>query len=1468
MRNVQVFVAHKAAEYLSERLHTRVYIGSVDIQFFKKLVLEDVYIEDLHHDTLLYSKKIKLKIRNIDLEKHKIDIGAVELLSTKTKLIQYIYEDNLNFQFIIDSFITDTAKVASNIPWDIKFGQVTLINNDFTYRSEKDTLLTTGVNYFDLRTSSVNAKITDIIIDQDTIHAKIDYLSALEKSGFILEKFQGIATVSPIGIQVDQLKIRTPYSLISTDLTFNYSQYKDFRTFNEHVHMKAELDHSLVNMKDIAYFAPALKGLTQRMIVSGKVSGTVSDLRGKKMDIQLSGTGTQFIGDIKLKGLPNIEETAIYLNVESLKTNYHDLTQIPVPPFETNQKLDIPESIAKLGNMKFKGTFAGLYNDFYAYGKFSSALGSLSSDLLVTNDATKGKSFYKGQLKSTAFDLGKFLGTDVLGKVTANVSIDGSGLTLENISANLKGTINSLEFKNYTYKNIVIEGDIAKQIFKGKLNVKDDNIDFDFNGNVDFTQELPHLNFISTINRADLVALNFISSDKKTNFSTQLNVNVTGNNIDNLIGQINFDNTIYQKGNEVFQLKNFNLEAGLDNGLRSIHLFSDFVDAKVTGSFKILELPISVQKLLSTYLPSYFGIRKFPKNISPQQFEYSFIFKKTDDLTRLFAPKVTIAPNTTIQGAFNSVKNEMALTGNSTKLTFSNFVFKNWDMYAGTNQLTQKLVFKTRCERLYLTDSTWLSGFSLNTTTSSDSVHLDLVWDNKTKKKTTGDIRAFLHFHPEDIVFKILPSQFSISDSVWSVSKANEVFIDSSRIVVNQLVLEHDNQSIGVNGIISSTKEDQIKLTLNNFNLVNLNNYTVPIGLTFKGIVNGESTISDIYHDPLFLSNNNFSSLFVNGNKIGDGSVESIWNSKKEALYMHGSFTLGIVPNILFSGYYYPKKEEENIDMTLNLQALQMQIFEPFVKEYCSDLSGLIAGNINVLGSVKEPKLSGVLNVNAKKVRVNYLNTVYNFSQQIIIKNNSFDFDNFVIYDTPYHNKAIVNGKVYHDNFKNFQLDFDIEAQKFMCLNTTEVNNNLYYGKAFVSGIVNISGYMDNILIEANVKTESATTNDKSDKINLLSKAEMTKFYIPLSSAGEISENSFITFVKKDSSITIKNDYKVQLGGLTLKLDLDVTPDAEVQLIFDQRVGDIIKTRGKGNIKLNIDTKGDFKMYGDYVISSGDYLFTLKNIINKKFDIEKGSTIKWNGIPYKADLNLNAIYKARATLRPFFPDSTGQVDRNKRYPVDVKLLMTGDLMSPDINFDIGLPTVDAGTRQNVLSYIDNDAEMNRQVFSLLILNSFVTPYQLNNSGDKLVNTSERGSAAAGTTTSELLSNQLSNMLRNISNDFDVGVNVRPGDEVSSAEAALALSTQLFNDKLSIDGNVGVNNNNQSANNIVGDVNIDYKLTDDGKLRIKAFNKSNDITNQIISTGPYTQGVGAFYREEFDTIGELFRRYLERIKKRK
>jgi hypothetical protein len=1462
LKTMQTYAGKKVASYLSDKLHTRIEIGSVDIDFLKTIVLTDVYIEDLHKDTLLYSKKLKIDIAEFSVEKQRLEINRILLLNTQASLIKYREDEDLNLQFILDAFASKDTVHQIRKPWDISFSEVTCVNTIFRFRNEHDTMNTTGINFIDLDARNINGRFTDVKIEQDTIHGTIEYLSAVEKSGFILKNLSSYVNVSPVGIKLDELKVRTPESEISTDLSFKYSRYRDFLDFIHKVKLKAEFDHSVLEMSDLAYFAPALKGLYKSIVITGKVSGKVSDLRGTNMDIFLGGS-THYIGDFAFTGLPNFDETLIHLNVQSLSTNYDDLNSLPLPPFEEHRKLKVPTNFSKLGNVNFKGTFTGLYNDFYAYGDFNSALGKLSTDLSVKHDYEKDKEFYKGKLRSYNFNVGRFFNAPSLGSVTANVEVDGEGFTLEDVAAKLKGTINSIDFNNYTYKNASIEGNVAKKVFKGKLNVQDDNIDFDFIGKVDFSGRLPNLDFIATVNKADIGALHFIKTTKKTNLSTQVIINVTGNNIDNLIGQINFDNTIYREDEEAYKMSVFNLVSSEENGIKSIKLFSDFCDAKINGKFQIMQLGKSLENVLSNYLPSYIK-HKNNRLIPAQNFEYSFMFKKTDAVTRLFVPGIKIAPKTLVKGKFNSGSNEIVLNGSSERIDLYGYILNKWTVEAESKN--QMLEVNMKAERLNLTDSLWLTDFKIQTNTHSDSVNLQMTWDNRSEtKEYKGDIKTFLHFNPDKTMeFKILPSQLVISDSTWDVSKSNLVTVDSSFINIKDLTFEHDKQSISLNGVISDNKRDELKLVMQDFNLANLNVFTKPSGLKVNGRITGESHVSDVYHNMIFTSNTSVKSLYLNDEELGDGEVLSVWDKSKEALYLHGTFTLGIIPNILFSGYYYPMKKEDNIDMELNLQAIQMKMFEPYVKEYCSDLKGQFSGAVQIKGAVAKPLINGKLNVNAKKITVAYLNTSYHFSHEVTIENNSFGVENMPVSDVN-NNKAIVTGKLYHNNFKDFQLDFDIQANKFMCLNTTEVNNSLYYGKAFVSGIINISGFIkDEVRIDANVKTEKITSGDKSDKVSFLSKTEITKFFIPLSGPSEVSENNFITFVKKDTLNKPNTLYNVKLGGLQLNFDLEVTPDAEVQLIFDQKVGDIIKAKGDGNVKLKINSQGDFKMYGDYVIENGDYLFTLQNIINKRFDIEKGSVIKWSGVPYKADVNINAVYKARASLKPFYPDDSSTTLK-RRYPVDLRLAMTGELLAPQIDFDINIPTVDAAVRQHVLSFINTDAEMNRQVFSLLILNSFVTPPQLSGAG------TGPGYASAGiSNTSELLSNQLSNMLSKISNDFDIGVNYRPGDEISKEELGVALSTQLFDDRLSIDGNLGVNNDNtntQNTNHIVGDVNVDYKITDNGKLRIKAFNKAND-NNQIYKTGPYTQGLGILYREEFDTIGELYRRYLGNLKDRK
>ena len=397
---VQTWITQKIAAYYSEKLHTKVEVGGVDIGFFNKIILEKVYVQDLHKDTLLYAQKIALSIGKINRETHHIFIKNVEFKNMQLALITYKNEKDLNLQFIIDEFTsTDTTADTTSTGWHFKFGGLALNNVDFKLQDRNDTSTTTGINFSDLHAENIHAQISDVEFFGDTIRASINHLSTIEKSGFQLRDFTCYVKLSPVGMELDQLHVVTAESDISTDLIFKYKKYTDFiHDFDDNVHMKAVFNKSRLEMNDIAYFSPDLKGMYKTISISGDISGTVSDLRGKNMNI-LFGDNTQFSGDVDMTGLPNFSETYMHLDIDRLTTTRGDLEQIPIPPFNEQKTLEVPENIGLLGKIIFQGNFSGYYSDFVAYGKFSTALGNISSDMDMKKPSENDTVTYSGKIK-------------------------------------------------------------------------------------------------------------------------------------------------------------------------------------------------------------------------------------------------------------------------------------------------------------------------------------------------------------------------------------------------------------------------------------------------------------------------------------------------------------------------------------------------------------------------------------------------------------------------------------------------------------------------------------------------------------------------------------------------------------------------------------------------------------------------------------------------------------------------------------------------------------------------------------------------------------------------------------------------------------------------------------------------------------------------------------------------------------
>jgi|JI10StandDraft_1071094.scaffolds.fasta_scaffold06946_10 hypothetical protein len=1453
----QTWAAQKATSYLSEELGARVDIQRLKISFISNVTLQGVFVSDKHNDTLVYGKDITVDVSGFNFEKHQLSIDEVKLSDVKVKLLKYKNEDDWNFQYLADYFAsTDSLpNDTTPSPWKIKYGALKLNNVDFTYHLLRDTdKVVQNMNYNHIHVYNAFGTLTEIDFKGDTIKAQITNLSAKEHCGIELKNLTTKAYVSSTELRCDSIYLKTANSLVKGRLSFKYDHWEDYLDFINKVYIKGNLkDSTFVNFKDIAYFAEDLNGFKEVLVVKGKVRGFVNDLSGTNMVVSYR-SNTQFIGDMSITGLPDIDKSFIHFDAEKLSTSKTDLEKFPIPPFNNPTYLDLPTEVSRLGVISYKGKFDGFLNDFATYGSFKTDVGNIKTDLrLNTNNKSKIIE-YSGAITTTNFNLSKlFPSVKSVGAMSLSTKVKGRGITQKELDATFDGLIQSITYNNYQYDNVKIDGAFKKQIFTGYVMSKDTNANFDFNGTIDFNNKVPKMDFISTINNFDLDKTHFSIPQLNGRVSSQILIDLNGNSIDNLSGLINFDNTIYKTSEKTYKLSSFNLDLDQSTATKNIELNSSIANVELNGKYNLSTLPDAFKQYLNEYFPTF--VKTKTRYIYSDKADLSVKIKNFTIVNELFVKDLMISPNTLMNCAFDASINYLNIKTTSDLISYSGIKFKNNDI--NVNSLTNgvKLIYSAKA--INISDSFAFRNPTLTFAANDKISDFDLNWDNMMSPKNAGVVSGMAQFDNSKATILFDKVKYTIEDSVWQIVKANPITIDTAfAINIKPLTFYNQNQLITFDGKLSKNSDDKFDVFIQNFKLSQLNPFLKDAKVTIDGSLTGNTSIFGLFGKPLISSDISFQGLKLNDKLIGYGEVKSEYNPEKEFVSINGfsafakDFDGNLMKNIVFQGAYYPKKKEENIDITFKAEPFDLSLLQPYLKDILTFKVGFLTGNGTVTGTLDNPQINAKLKFFKCIMIVDFLNVQYSVSGNVDIMPKQINFENLEVRDKM-GNSGIVYGNIFHNNFKDMRIDFDINTNKLMVLNTTSANNPSYYGTAYASGNAGIYGFLDDIKMELNMKTNGGTY-----------------FYIPLDGPSEIGSNDFIKFVTKD---TLKTVVKKSKSNFSLDFNLEATKDAEVQLIFDEKSGDVIKARGDGNLNLKINSKGKFDMYGDYVLSTGDYLFTLEDFVTKKFEIEKGSSIKWNGNVYKANIDIVANYNQRASIKPLFPNDSVN-NYNKRYPVYCKLFMKDKLTSPNITFGIELPTIDETTRSAIKSILSDENEMNRQVFALLLLRSFITPVSVSGGGG----ISAGGAAAA--TGSEMLSNKMSNWLNGVTKDVDIGVNYRPGGTLSSDELDLALSKQLFNNRLVIDGNFGVTNNNNStttsastkannSSNLIGDVTLEYKLSESGKYRVKAFNRSNDNTEAATNGGPFSQGIGIFYREEYENLSELYKRYIAKFKKK-
>ncbi len=1036
---------------------------------------------------------------------------------------------------------------------------------------------------------------------------------------------------------------------------------------------------------------------------------------------------------------------------------------------------------------------------------------------------------YVGNIKTFDFDIGTLLDEKLLGRVSSELYVKGRGIEVAALSEELKGKINYIDFKGYRYQNVTVNGTFEKKFFYGNLKINDKNVQLDFDGGVNLNPALPVFNFQANIRNAKLKTLNLYKDSLKVDaiFTT----NFSGNNLDNIQGNLSLQEIELKTVSGSYKIDSVQLNAkglGLD---RNLSVKSDILDASINGQYHLNTIASYFKTIAKTYVPS---LQTEIVKYKTQVFDFRLKIKNFEPIADLVAPGLEIAKESLLAGSFDSRNNTATLGGIIRELKYKGIVAKNIiiDESTNNNQLTVIL----SSDRVDLNDSLYIKNINISNILRNDSLALNVKLSND-DDNTRLDLNGLLEFEPDTTKISVLPSNLTINNVDWNIQEKVLIGFNNGKTKIQNLSISNAEQEVSLNGVISDDPRDAIILGLENFKLATLNPLVKNVGLQLMGNANGKTTIYSVLKSPRIIDSLHIDSLGFNKKYIGSLIDTSSFTVSGKSINVYTKITANNRETLNVSGNL--DLDKKLIDLDVKLDETEVVLFEPLLNKLVSNLKGYVTANLIVNGSFNEPAINGFVDLDQAQMTVNYLKTTYLLNDRVSVNNGVIAINNLILKDLEGHS-GTANGTVDLNNINNPNIQVRLVANGLMALNTTSKDNALYFGRAYATGNFSFRGPTNDMFIDIDAKTEKGTI-----------------FNLPLNSSETVTDKDFIVFVSKDTTQVIRR--KTTFKGLAMNFKLNVDPNTIVNIYTV-----LGKLSGTGNaeIELNISKVGDFEMKGDYIIESGAFDFTAREVINKRFEIRQGGSIRWTGNPINAQINLKAIYNLRAQLSDLYQAANrdGSSNSTLSAQTEVEMGLTGLLMKPDIKLDIFFPANPA-IKDELQSYFNDGNNLNTQALSLIIQRRFAPGTGAENLTQQL------GSVGTGTAT-DLIFNQLNNVLSSLNLNF-VDINIRSINDASA-------SFKFFNDRIIL--NAGIVDNSKSAtntaigfaNSVGREVEILALIKKDGSLVGKVANKPPTIQSIFANPGidPYKNitSFGLIYNQQFDTFTELMQKISGKYRK--
>lgn len=1454
---IQKFAIRIAGGFVSQITETDIRIGRLYIAPDFTIHIDHFLVKDLQDADLLSVEKLRIRPVMEDIIQGNIHVGRIELSNAHANLITYEGENHMNFQFIIDAFSSGKKKEkeesGKTIPItvdhvmlkDLDF-QLWNQNSDNPEKTEKHLM-----DYSHLVLRDINLDAQGLSIIGDSISATINHLAAIDTSGFQLNYFESQVVFYSQGILLDGLKIGTPNSDLRLDLHMLYPSTSAFQSFVDSVTFDANILPSTIQVSDLGPFADLLYKMTDPVQFQGWMKGPIRSFKIDKLRFAL-GNHTNFVGSIALHPL-DFEKGKHQLNIKKLNYSYDDLANFHIPI--SSGVIPMPSVLEPLGQGTINGFFSGSMEKFKTELIVTSEIGNITAVLNKSMSGTQ-LNVFEGDITAEHLNVGmlanapKVIGTlDLSANVTARHG-KHSGLDLD-----IQGGVSDVMLLGNNINKISLDGNLRNNSFNGDIVIADNELDLDFKGRFDFSDpKALGGDFTMEIASADLHQLNIIKDDQTAMLTASITANMDNiNNFDQIEGALSIKDVSFTNSSGRHVMKQFDANIVNDNLLQKrIDLNCDFFDFEMAGKMNFATIAMAFKQYVYSYvvIPQWTeSIADFEKsaNSSEQDFIISMNLKNPKPLTKLLTPSVSIANNTTLNGTFTSKSQSLNLSLRSNYVNINDIKIKdiNCRSYSSSRRSTTRLTI----DHIILRDSTesdpstfGLDGFSIVALLQNDTIRTQIGWDDDSYSDHN---RATINtsFVPSSTGgrFNINYADILINDSIWRINPTNFVVFDGGNIQISNLELTSSNQSLTIAGMVPFTKNDTLSANLNKFDLSNLDFIFQGMGFDVDGIITGNAVVSDLNEDLTLLADLNIDSLGLNGKNFGDASIFSQWNQENKSIDLDVELVDHEKKVLMLNGAYYIGKEKDNLDFKLGLDDLNLAILSPFLNGFIQRFQGLCQGNVNIGGTLSQLDLQGLLKIKDGGCKINMLNTFYTFSPTIKLTENLITLNDMTLTDT-LGNTALVSGYIQHNHLKDMYLDIKMYPRNFLAMATTALDSQSYFGTAIANGIVTAQGPINDLDLKIKAMTQNGTC-----------------FTLPLGGSSKVKKHEFITFVnhnepsEDEESTVVETPVGKSRSNINLGLDITVNKESQVKIGLPNGLGSM-EANGDGNIKLDMATSNNsMSLIGDYVINSGSLSLNVQDVLKRTFSLESGSSISWTGDPVNGDINVTGVYQTKASISSLgLIDSTAVGSSNIK--VECLVHLRNKLMNPDISFGLRLPNASEDLKQAVFYVIDttNQSDLLLQVVSLLVFNSF-----------------SYGSTFTG---AGIITGQINDLISQLTDDIDININYKAGSALTSEEMTVDLKKQLFDNRLTIETNFGVvipsNNYSSSSTNVIGDVNVDYKITKDGRFSAQVFNRSNYNTNyyqyNYYKTVPYTQGIGFSYNRSFDKFKDLFKRRTNRM----